>query len=204
MLRTTVLLSILLACAGCASPQVSHTKRTAIEQRLLSTAADAAVAQIEAPFLRGRTVFLDESRFESEDKGYVVSALRDHLNRQGAAIAANAADADVVVEVRCGAMATDGSELLIGVPKLPIPIPAVGTIQTPEVALVKQIAQSATAKVALFARDAKTGRHIASVRPHMARRYFDRWRVLFFITYNRTDLPKPSTETKRVGMARYE
>ena len=114
--------SILLG--GCSTWKVTDTQRTAVEQLLLSTSADIAASKIALPSLRGQTAFLDDKSFEATDKPYAVSALRERLGSSGILLVDDAKAADVIIEARSGALATDNYIFLLGLPAVKIPIPS--------------------------------------------------------------------------------
>jgi len=191
LLRAALLVAMALAC-GCMSARTTDTARTAVEQLLLSTAADRAVKELDVDVLDGRKVFLDVSNVEAYDKGYVIDAIRDRLGRQGALFVDDAAKADVVVEARVGALAIDRSDTLFGMPALEIPVPFAGQVKSPEMALIKKISQEATAKIALHGRSRETGKQALSTTPQAGTAYYNRWWILF-IAFKTTDIPEKQT-----------
>src|SRR5436190_1943750 len=65
--------------------------------------------------------------------------------------------------------ATDSSSSLLGIPSMPIAIPLAGTSSTPELYLFKSQKQFSTAKLALFAYERDSGRHVYSSGTHVGR-----------------------------------
>lgn len=183
------LLSVsLLVNTGCVFERQTTTARTGIEELLLSTAAQRAIRKADFKVLNGKKVFLDLTNLEAVDKGFVIGAIRDRLNVHGGMMVAERKDADAVIEARAAALAIDDDTSFIGVPAIPIPIPAVGTLSTPEIALFKKVDQDSIAKLALFAYDAKTGAHLMSTENKVGKAYYHRWRVLIVIRFQTTDL----------------
>ena len=83
MSRSFALTALLLSAlsSGCVGAiRETTTARTASEMLLVSTAAERAVSDYSTDHLRGKRVFVDDTRFESIDKPYVMSALRDRLD----------------------------------------------------------------------------------------------------------------------------
>src|ERR1700712_1524905 len=74
----------LLAMCGCYSAKVSEPPRTAVEQLLLSRASDLAMEDVDLSWARGKKIFVEEKYFESYDKGYAISLIREHLSQNGA------------------------------------------------------------------------------------------------------------------------
>lgn len=184
-----LLLTVGPLLAGCSLGRKTDTARTAIEQLLLSTAADRALGGVECKELKGRKVFLDVSNLEAYDKGYVIGSLRDQLGECGVRLVADAKEADVILEARSGALAIDGSEFLLGIPSLPIPVPGAGVLQTPELAFFKKVNQQGVAKFAMNSRDKQTGKQVHSTGPLAGTAYYNRFTILF-IQWKSTDIPE--------------
>lgn len=191
--RTAATLGLVLLLplvSGCLQTRVSEPPRTAVEQLLLSTAADRSLQSAQWDAFKDKKVFVDTNYFESYDKPYVIGALRNLLSIHGALLATNASDAEVILEPRSGALSTDSSSSLVGLPSLPIPIPWTGTFSTPELYLSKTEKLFSTAKIALLAYDQKSRRHFYSSGPLVGRATHKYYRFLGYIAITRTDLPE--------------
>jgi len=147
--------------SGCGTTRSSDTMRTATEQLLISDAIDRAVQTVDFHPLAGQSVYLDDSRLKDVvDKEYLVSTLRQHLLASGCALKDVREEADFIVEARAGAVGTDRSDLLFGVPSMNVPqimplqpIPAA----IPEIPIAKRRDQRGIAKIAVFAYHRETG-----------------------------------------------
>lgn len=144
-------LALLALCAGCTETRRSNPERTAVEQLLLSTAVDRAVDGLTLHIPPGTKVFVDASRFEAYDKSYAISAFRDRVLESGAHLAGQPQDADVIVEIRSGALSTAVTKTLVGIPSFEIPIPLAGNLSMPEIALASRSQRRGVAKVAYTA-----------------------------------------------------
>ena len=184
------------AVSGCATPLVTDTPRTATEQLLLSTAADKALEQMDLSKLAGKRVHLDSTNFESVDKGYVIGAVGDRMNAQGALVAFSAKAANTVMALRCGALSVDRGDFLIGLPKLAVPIPFGGTVETPELAILKRTHRLGIAKLSVHAYDVATGKHVVSLGPIAGQARYDQWTIMFF-PFTVTDIPEKRDGTDR-------
>jgi hypothetical protein len=165
-------LAILLACAatgvtlslGCGTTRTTDTLRTATEQLLVSDAIDRAVQSVDFQPLVGQSVFLDDSHLTNvTDRDYLVSTMRQHLLASGCILRENRSDADFVVEARAGAVGTDRSDLLFGIPATNVPqiLPIqAGPAAIPEVPLAKRRDQRGIAKISVFAYHRETGRPV--------------------------------------------
>lgn len=159
---SAIALALLLA-AGCGTTRWSDTQRTATEQLLISNAIDKAISEFDFTVLAGREVFFDASFLKGvTDENYIVSSLRQHLLASGCVLREQREEAEFVVEARSGAVGTDRSDVLFGVPAVSVPsvpgMPLPSAI--PELPLAKSTNQKAVAKLAVFAYNRETGRPV--------------------------------------------
>lgn len=175
--RAVAVAAALLAIApGCGTTSWSDTKRTATEQLLVSDAIERAIMKIDMSPLDGRRVFLDTTTLHDvADKDYLTSTVRQHVLGCGGVLAEKRDDAEIVVEARAGAIGTDRSSFLVGIPQTSVEFAGNGT-SIPEMALFKRSDQRAVAKINLFAYERQTGHPvwqsgIANVATHAR----DRW-----------------------------
>ena len=179
-----------LLVPGCANPRQTDTPRTGVERLLISTAADRSIEAMDVGPLAGSKVFLDDSRFDGTDKAYAVDAIRDKLGKGGVALVDDKGKAEIVVEIRAGALDIDSSNSFLGLPAIPIIIPGAGTMSTPEVALYKKAKQLGTAKLALHARSLDSGEQVHRTDAKHGLATFTRWTILIWFTFNTTDIPE--------------
>jgi hypothetical protein len=182
------LLLLSLVC-GCYTAKVSEPPRTALEQMLLSRAADLTMEQVDFTWLRGKKVFVEEKYFESYDKGYAISLIRQRISQDGGLLMSSNINAEVIVEIRSGGLGMSTSEALIGLPALTVPVPFSGAMQTPEIALYKNQTADSMAKFALFAYRRETGENLRSVWPVSGYAHFRLYKILG-IAWRRTDVPQ--------------
>ncbi|HVY71019.1 MAG TPA: DUF6655 family protein [Verrucomicrobiae bacterium] len=190
-----VVAAVVLPGAGCVQTKISEPPRTATEQLMLSTATDRSLRG--APMLemfKDKKVFVDAQYFESYDKPYVIGALRQMLSDHGALLATSAANSDVVLEPRSGALSTDSSSSLIGMPSLPVPVPFAGNVTTPEIYFMKTQKLYSVAKLALFAYEQKSGGHFYSSGPLVGKARLKYYSFLGFISITRTDVPEKKNQ----------
>ena len=181
----------LITLGACAQWEISTTERTATEQLLLSTSVDRALRGCGLP-LSGRRVYLNTDYLKTYDQEYVVAAIRELVGKSGRLVN-EPGDAEVLVEARAGALAIDTSKSLIGIPAIPLPVGALAgrdnaVVETPEIAIFKLTGQRATAKIALFARDAATSRPLAATGPRLGQAYCKQW-IILLLPFTTTDLP---------------
>ena len=147
--RAAMALIALLLVTGCTTVKETNPARTATEQLLISTAADRAAANLVTQIPKGAKTFVDAAYFEGTDSKYAIGAVRGSLLQQGVVLADDKKSADVVVEIRAGALSTDQKETLVGIPSFTVPVPFASTgLTTPEIAFYKSEEQKGVAKFA--------------------------------------------------------
>ena len=172
-LHWLVLCAGIVCVTGCTSTNSSNTARTATEQMLVSNAIDQSLSKVDFQAFGGRKVFVEEKYLECTDKNYVVSSVRHRVLMQGGQIAGKPEDADLILEVRSGAVGTNSSNSFLGVPQIQIP----GLFSTPEIKLVNRVNQTGMAKIGLVAYDAKTHQTLGDGGMSLARSADSNWYV---------------------------
>jgi hypothetical protein len=184
-----LLLFAALLFDGCATVRTTDPARTATEQLLLSTAADHALRSADFTVFANRKVFLDTTYFDSYDSKYAIGTIRDALSRAGAFLEDNVTNTDIIMEARSGALSTDDSTYLLGIPSIGLPIPLAGPLQTPELAFYKSDKQYSTAKIALLAFAKESRAHVYSSGPLDGKSYDNHYKLLF-ASWISTDIPE--------------
>jgi len=182
--------------SGCAFNRRTEPPRSATEQLLLSTVADRALQSSNFVLFAHRKVFVETNYFDSYDSGYVLGTVRDALSRAGALLMENESNSDIAVEIRSGALSADSSDSLIGIPSTGLPIPLVGAIPIPELALYKSEDESAYGKIAVLAYATKSREHIYSSGPLVGKSYNNYHKILF-ISWITTDIPEKKSNPEK-------
>ena len=154
-----IALVYLLTLCGCGTMKTTNTKRTATEQLIVTDAVDRALDEIDFSVLAGKAVFLDVSALtDGEDSKYLASSVRQQILSCGGLLKEKKDDADYVLELRAGALGTDEQQIIYGIPELTVPtFVGSATMTIPEISVAKKVGQRATAKIAVFAYNRKTG-----------------------------------------------
>lgn len=149
----------ILALGGCGTMKTTNTKRTATEQLIVTDAVDRAIDEIDFSVLAGKKVFLDISALtDGEDSKYLASSVRQQILSCGGLLKEKKDEADYVLELRAGALGTDEQQIIYGIPELTVPtFVGSATMTIPEISVAKKVGQRATAKIAVFAYNRKTG-----------------------------------------------
>jgi hypothetical protein len=172
-------LAFMMLITGCTTTiRETLPSRTATEQLLISGAVDQAVAHLPFKIPTGTRVWLDSSNFTGYDTQYAISTIKEQLLKRGGWLVADKQAADLVIEVRAGALSIDRIERLLGIPSFSIPIPLAGSFKFPEIALFKKASMRGIAKFAFFIYDAKSGALYAFSGPIYGDSHYTQWRVL--------------------------
>jgi hypothetical protein len=175
-IQASALAMLLAMLVGCGTTRMSDSKRTATEQLLVSQAIDRAVMRVDVRPLAGRKVFLETAFMDDvEDGKYLESALRHQLMASGCLLAKDRDSSDVVVEARAGAVGTDRSSVLLGIPATSVTLKGNET-STPELVLAKRSEQRGVAKLSVYAYERESGQPVwQSGEEHVASHARDRW-----------------------------
>jgi len=121
-------------------------------------------------------VFLDATFMDDvEDGKYLTSALRHQLMASGCLLAKDLDSAEVVVEARAGAVGTDRSSVLLGIPATNVTVQGNET-STPELVFAKRSEQRGVAKLSVYAYERESGQPLwQSGEEHVASHARDRW-----------------------------
>lgn len=179
---------LLLALSGCTTARETSPSRTATEQLLISAAADRAANALTLNFPPESRVYVDDSYVEGTDSKYAIAALRARLLTLGARLVAERPQADVVVELRSGALSIDESKTLVGLPDFDLPIPLAGQLGVPEMALYKKDVRQGVAKFAAIAYDAKGGKLAEVASPQYGYAHETEWVFLLFFSRKTSDV----------------
>ncbi len=163
------LVSAILLHAGCGST----TQRTATEQLLLSEAVDNSINQIDFSPLQDMKVYLDTAALRPvQGQGivggdYVASVLRQKMLAARCLLKQDRSDAEVIVEARIGALATNGHDVVYGIPAsngvsaLSSALPNTPAVPPlPELSVGRSNVLAGMSKVAVFAYDKQTNEAI--------------------------------------------
>jgi hypothetical protein len=188
---------LIVALSGCTTTVQTNPPRSAMEELLISTAADRAAMQLAVRIPKDSKVFVDATNFDGTDSKYAIAAIHDSLLKQGAHLVGDKKDAQTVVEIRAGALSTDQKEFLIGIPQFNLPVPlASAPLTFPEIALYKSADQKGVAKLGIVDYDAKTGTLIASQEPQYGFAHNLTKTLLIFFSWRDNDVYPDQVEQK--------
>lgn len=194
MSRVVAVAVACLALAACTNQRETTTSRTATEQLLLSAAAERAAEAVAVDVPSGRKTFVVADNFEAVDGKQAIGAIRAAILARGAALVADRAQAEQIVEIRSGALGIDNSDTIVGMRESELPIPLTeGGITIPKIALFEKIRQLGIAKFAIAVYDAETGLAIAKPGPKFGYARKNDYTAAFVISWKRDDVYEPDS-----------
>lgn len=190
-----ITLTALLLTSGCTGEiRETTTPRTATEQLLISTSSERAMKKFEPKLvkLRGKRVAIDDTKFESVQKAYVVSSLKNLLSKNEIKVVPVAKKKyrvvggkevelgpNYVIEIRSAALGIKDSSFGLGVPPLPIPIPQTNlTSVAPGLYLFNRDKQEGWAKFQFWIYEPVTDTYIDQSGDLWGKAYYTQW--IFF------------------------
>lgn len=175
---------------GCTEPGITNTGRNAVQELLLANAVERGLDQMDFRPLAGKKVTLDYVYLAPQIyKEYFQACAETCLYTSGAAIVAKADEADYIVRLYVGTLATEHTTWNIGTPELPVPIPDTSlNIAIPQLSLVKRITRNGVARFSALVLDAKTKKPFLVYREVNAMSQYNNWIVFFFIPFHSCDM----------------
>jgi hypothetical protein len=185
-----LLLAVLGLCA-CTTVRESSPQRTATEQLLISTAVDRAVERMDLEIPSGTKVYVDAEQLEGSDGKYAAAAIKERMLRSGANLADERGGADVIVQVRAGALSIDDRNTLVGIGSFDAPVPFAGqAFRIPEIALYREKERLGVAKIAAVGYRTADGKLVDFTEQQFGYSHENEWVFLFFFSWRSTDLPQ--------------
>ena len=182
-------LSSFILCS-CSSPRISETGRTAVEQFLLSTVIENGINHADFTPYAGKKMFIEYDYLAPQvDKPHVQGSFEMHLAEQGVIVSRDAKDADYLVQILCGVLATDSNNFTIGTPMLPIPLPDTSlNVAIPEIPVFKKLTRSGYSRFAFNILEAKTRKPVQVIKGIESSTSYTNWTILL-IPFKSHDMP---------------
>ena len=176
------LLTLLTGCAT--SIQVGNTARSSIEERLLISSFERALATLDTQEFKGKTVTVDFYGLTS-DKEFAKEFFTAWLQGQQVQIATDPKQAQLHLKVFAPVLAVDQGQSFVGAPAFTVPI--LGFVM-PEIALFKNVRHSGHTEVEVFTIDGDTGKFVDKTPPAIGETNYDDYTILIVIHFTRGDM----------------
>lgn len=189
-----------LILAGCSTPFTTNTKRSAVEQYLLSTTIERLTEHANLGKYANKKIYFDYSYLKTqEDQIYLQGRLEMIMSKYNCVIVPKQKDAQIMIQPLCGVLATDHSTILLGTPALPIPLPETTiSVVIPEIPIFKLYDRKAYGKISFNIFDAKTRKPIEVIPEIRASSTHRNWTILLipFKTRNFSISDTKETDTE--------
>lgn len=164
---------------GCSATTPPPGGRLAASQQLLaSEAVDRALAQVDWPDFRGRSVFVDiGSPAADDERHYLESAVTAAVAEHGGKVTSDLKTADYAVTVLGKAVGVDEDRTFFGIPALQSSLLPVGL---PEIAIYRASEQKGVAKLETVVAGRTRGGHVVRSGPVESETWIRDKQVLLF------------------------
>ena len=179
------IIGILLTLSSCTHTyQFTYTKKSGIEQLLVTKAVDEAVQKMSTDIKRSK-VFVDVACLMRDERSYIKKAFDHWFLNAGVLIADYPWDADYIVSVLVKVAGTDGDQYFLGIPSIPIPMAT--AISTPALTVYSKMIQEGRVEMEVMIYSAKEG--LKEKIPSLTGSSYYKKYVIFFVPYTKKDIP---------------
>jgi hypothetical protein len=184
-MRTLFIIGIVLTLFSCTHAyQFTYTKKSAIEQLLVTKAVDEAV-QMMTVDMKGSKVFVDVACLMRDEQSYIRKAFTHWFLDAGVLVSEYPWDADYVVSVLVKVAGTDGDQVSFGVPSIPIPLTI--SVTTPALTIFAQMIQEGRVEMEIMIYSAKGG--IKEKIPSLKGSSYYKKYVILFVPFTQKNIP---------------
>jgi len=165
--------------------------RSVLEEKLLVQGLDRALSQIDLKPLQDKRVTLEAVGLTKDDMPFAEAYIRMWLIKNGVTVVGEPAESDLSLKVFLEVLAVDSSETLFGTPEfvfLGIPVPAI--------AIYRDVRNRGRTELQMYALDAEGETLVGEFPARVGVAKYDRYTVLFVITWTSTDLKFDAKEKK--------
>src|SRR6266498_2471917 len=178
------LLTLLTGCAT--TNQVSNTARSSIEQHLLISSFERALATLDTHEFKGKTVTVDFYGLTA-DKDFAKEFFTAWLQGQQVQIATDPKQAQLQLKVFAPVLAVDQGQSIVGAPAFMVPVLGVAI---PEISLFKNVNHSGHAEVKIYTIDGGTGKFVDQSPPAIGEAQYDDYTIMIVVHFTRSDIEK--------------
>lgn len=154
---------------------LTQTKRSVVEQLLLTKSVDKAIAKIDNLEIEGSKIYIEISSLAVEEETYLKKAVSIWCLEKGAVVVEEKDKADYIASVLVKSLATDRFKTALGVPSLPVPFTGVST---PEIDILGRDRQRGYTEMEIILYSAATGQFSQKTKPVIGKTHFTTYTVL--------------------------
>jgi hypothetical protein len=177
---------VVLFHTGCANPTITNTPRNIVEQLLISSAVERCMVQMDIHEYKDSKVFPDYANLATQaDLPFVKGQFELHLAKYGIILVKDEKEAKYTMRLISGTLATDSTQLLLGTPPLPIPLPNTSlNFSIPELAFFKRQSRSGFSKLSMTVLDSGSQKPLRVYESIMAKTLYINYTILFIPFYS--------------------
>jgi hypothetical protein len=185
MIRVFFIIGLLLTLSSCTHTyQYTYTKKSGIEQLLVTKAVDEAIQKMTVD-IKGSRVFVDVACLMKDEQSYIKKAFEHWFLDAGVFIAEYPWNADYIVSVLVRVAGTDGDQIALGIPSVPVPLTI--SITTPALTVYSTMIQEGRVEMEVMIYSSKEG--LKEKIPSLNGKSYYKKYVILFIPYTKKDIP---------------
>ncbi len=178
------LFTAIVLCSCTHTYQFTYTKKSGIEQLLVTKAVDEAVQKMTVD-IKGSKVFVDVACLMRDERSYIKKAFTHWFLGAGVSVVDYEWDADYIVSVLVRVAGTDGDQYLLGVPSIPVPSTIAVTI--PALTIYSATNQEGRVEMEVMIYSAREG--VKEKVPSLTGKSYYRKYVILFVPFTKKDIP---------------
>jgi len=185
MIRVFFIIGLLLTHSSCTHTyQYTYTKKSGIEQLLVTKAVDEAIQKMTVD-MKGSRVFVDVACLMKDEQSYIKKAFEHWFLDAGVFIAEYPWNADYIVSVLVRVAGTDGDQIALGIPSVPVPLTI--SITTPALTVYSTMIQEGRVEMEVMIYSSKEG--LKEKIPSLNGKSYYKKYVILFVPYTKKDIP---------------
>jgi len=184
--KISILIFLCIFLSSCSTTRyITQTKRSVIEQLLLTKSIDNALSNINGIEIKGLKIYIETVSLVAEEENYLKKAISLWCLEKGAVIVEEKNKADYIASVLVKSLGTDRvKNVLMGLPSLPMPFTG---IATPQIDLIAIDSQKGYTEMEIVLYSAQTKQFIHKTKPLVGKTHFSTYKI-FLIPVNRNNI----------------
>ncbi|KPJ64466.1 MAG: hypothetical protein AMJ45_05670 [Syntrophobacter sp. DG_60] len=186
-LKIVILISILVIfLPSCSTTRyITETKRSAIEQLLLTKSVERAIGDVFWVEIKGSKIYIETASLATEEENYLKKAVSLWCLEKGAVVVEDKNKADYIASVLVKSLGTDRIDTVyLGIPSLPVPLTG---ISTPEIDILGSRRQKGYTELEIILYSASTGQFVQKTKPLIGKTHFSTYKI-FLIPIRRNNI----------------
>lgn len=164
---------------------ITETKRSAIEQLLLTKSVDKAMGDVFWVEIKDSKIYIETTSLATEEENYLKKAVSLWCLEKGAVVVEDKSKADYIASVLVKSLGTDRiNTVYLGIPSLPVPLTG---ISTPEIDILGSRRQKGYTELEIILYSSSTGQFVQKTKPLIGKTHFSTYKI-FLIPIRRNNI----------------